>query len=296
MTDCAFDIIYKGKTWRDCTITPEFADNFWCSKGGLESGEVYFPETSEIIDYITTVGLTRNFILQIINNITITDGNEDIIKIIKAIVTRPIEERVKCLKYLNNQWFNQFYYTEEEQGYIKLPEFNEEYIIEYSKQYVKRLCEDIDTLKDLFSGLRKMTEEYNKFFASSDLASLWSIWQPANPYDKSPEHLLQLAEVYSGVAYERDGDNIIAYKGVTAQGHAITTSRVQYTSGNYYEEYCCCDLDEEAGFGISVWDKNGAEIYADIDGKVLTVLVNKFDIGYINLRDGVIRAKKIFVK
>jgi hypothetical protein len=91
--------------------------------------------------------------------------------------------------------------------------------------------------------------------------------------------------------YEIMGDKVIAYKSCRGDGYSAFNFQYYYEIGGEYESHANYNINENNGFGLSAWTKEGAMGY--YSGKLFKVEIDLEDIAAIVQESNKIRASRI---
>ena len=129
------------------------------------------------------------------------------------------------------------------------------------------------------------------------LLEAWTVWHSIGTErsfaDKNMKTLLELSTWSSGIQYEMHDTYFICFKSVLKDFSSCQCPYTFYEIGKEYEAACDDDLFNDASYGISAWDFDGA--YQFCSERVLKLKVNYEDLRYVDLHDGKIRASKVKV-
>lgn len=150
-----------------------------------------------------------------------------------------------------------------------------------------------DTLIKRVIGLIKIYNVSN--FSDELFINAWNKWESPVVFEKNKKNMISYMHAICGVEYKftKDGNAILAYKGVKKDYTSSLTDRVTYIPGNIYECVCDYDLNVENSFGLSAWTYVGAHTYCS--DHVMLVRIDINDIKYINFLNGKIRCNKFMV-
>ena len=158
-----------------------------------------------------------------------------------------------------------------------------EYISEYQKLSEEFIRENYDKIYwKLVSRYQKLSPEFIKEYNLEIPETCWLY--------KDKEFKREY--IKKNTEYEIIGNKVIAYKSCRADGYSCYNFQYLYEVGKEYKCHADYNIDEDNGFGLSAWTKEGALEYYST-GKLFKVEIDLEDIAAVVHEGNKIRASKI---